>query len=211
MPSRPKAITKWNLLALLAVVAGGAVTLGLDQLWIRHWSMSGERFPIGHGLTIDLPARPNLLIYYESAGAVPTANVVLVMTDPYGRRVRPRRATDDTDNFKVLLGGWSGRALWELDIVEPGVHTFSTFNNNYESDAEVPPGDRIVFLKTPSTLAEVGRIRKLIQITGASVTMLVAIALYVLHALTLAEASARAARGPRGPSSSPAPAPENAA
>jgi hypothetical protein len=171
------------LLALIAAMGGAALTLTVDQMWLASWFDSGRHFPIGPFATVDLPAG-STLVYYESPVQAPVADVGLYMTDPDGERIRAMNMIDDI-NYRILLSGWSGRALWKLDVKNPGPHRFRCSNHNYASDDEVPAEDRVTFLKSPQHVQDVSMVRKFIQITGATATVTLVISLYILHGLAL--------------------------
>jgi hypothetical protein len=177
-------ITRWSVLALLVVVIGGAATLLMGQLWLERWAGTGQRAEVGLEQTVDLPAGETL-VYYESAHAVPAhGTATLSVLDPYGRRVRPIVPAKNHD-FRMRFSDWSGRALWKLEILEPGAHTVRCFNVNFVSDDDIPAGDRIVFGKEPGTLGEAMAVRKVILIVGAVATLVLAAVLYIMHGVAL--------------------------
>ena len=177
--ARRRHITKWNLLALVVVIAGGAATLGLAQLWIVNWSRTGERFTLNARHTVTLPAGQSL-VYYESPHSVPMGRATLQVYDPAGNRSRAPIVTDDV-SFRVHLTGLSGRALWQLSIPEPGEYVFIATNENILSDADLPPEDRIVLFKSPNTVHEARLVQKGIMITGGSITLVLTIICYLFH------------------------------
>jgi hypothetical protein len=186
-PVKPKAITRWNILALACGVIGTAVTLTVDQLWLRSWMESGKAFPIGQRCSVELH-KGQSLVYYESPVGVPVGDVILYMLDPDGNRVLARAPETDI-SYRLWLNGWSGRALWKLDLPRDGTYTFRCFNDNFERESDMPIDDRIVFAKTPDSLAHVSLVRTLIQVTGATMTMTLVIVFYVLHGLSLRKAA----------------------
>jgi hypothetical protein len=171
------------VLALVVIVVGTIATLGLDQLWLHNWAKSGNAYPINQRLRIELPPGKSL-VYYESAESVPSANVTLYLLDSEGDRVYVKSPAKDV-SFRMLLGGWSGRALWQLDLPRAGVFTFACYNHNFASDRDIPLDDRIVFLKHPDSVEDVGIVRSLIQVTGATITMTLVIVLYLLHGIAI--------------------------
>lgn len=181
--SQRDSITKWNILALVAVVCGLVITMTLDQLWILQWGESGLRFPVGERQTITLP-KGRTLVYYESPHSVPSGPVTFTLFNPDGRRIRVPMIPNDI-NYKILLTGVSGRAFWELSIMRPGDYSFEISNDSVLSDVDVPPEDKIVFLKSPDTLAEAQAFQKIIRITGASISIVVLTIFYLLHIVTL--------------------------
>jgi hypothetical protein len=174
-------ITKWNLLALVAVMAGSAVTWWGGQAWLHRWAGSGLKVPVSTSAEVDLSAGEQL-IYYESPVSVPTHNILLTMRHPDGERLITHPPLDD-NNFEI--NGWHGRALFEVDLVDDGRYSVDSFNANVASDDEVPADDRIVFAKQPNTRAEAIRVRRLIHLIGAVATVGVAIVLYLIHGLAL--------------------------
>ncbi|MHC4949179.1 MAG: hypothetical protein ACYTG1_13135, partial [Planctomycetota bacterium] len=168
MPRR-RLITPWNLLALAVGVIGAVATVGASHLWMLDWSRSGLRFPVAESCSVELPAGPTL-VYYESPEAVPPGNVTLDLRGPDGDRVTCY-APGDGHSYHAYLSGLSGRALWRIRPEAAGTYRFSSFNANYDSTADIPDGDRIVFLKTPGTVSEARGRQKLIQIAGATSSM----------------------------------------
>jgi hypothetical protein len=192
-------ITKWNVLALVVLVVGTILTVGLSQLWIMHWSQSGVGFPIGVPGTIDVEGAPGaVLVYYESPHSVPAGHCSLYVRNPYEERLHTRIPMDD-HSYRVSLTGWTGRALWELDLDEPGTYEFLCTNANFKSDDDVPAEDRIVFFKEPQSLAVVRGRQKLLKIVGGTITVAIAIGLYIMHGLALRRLAAEPPDG--GPDS----------
>lgn len=176
-------ITKWNILALLAAIAGAATTLGLDQFWLYNWSRSGVAFPIGQRVSIQLPAGLTR-VYYESPVAVPTGDATLRVFDAESERLPVKQPIGDA-SYRLLFSGWSGRSLWEVDIPAAGTYQIACYNHNYMNDKDIPAEDRVVFLKEPNNFTEVKTVRTFIQVTGATITMTAVIVLYLLHSLAL--------------------------
>ena len=180
-------ITKWNVLALLAALLGMVITLGLDQLWLNNWFNSGQAFAIGQRATVQLPAGPTL-VYYESPVAAPVGDVMLRIFDADNERLRVESLDESRTaelNYRLLLSGWSGRALWRVNIPAAGVYSVLCNNHNFMSDADIPADDRVVFLKQPDSFADVKAVRTFILVTGATVMMTAVIVFYLLHSLTL--------------------------
>jgi hypothetical protein len=181
-------MTKWNVLALLAIVIGGGLVIAMDQLGLSSWVNSGKSFPIAQRMSVDLPAGEHF-VYYESRVGVPRDSVTLYFWGPDGQRVFLRQISDDI-SYQMLLSGWSGRALWRLNLPVAGSYSFKCDNHNYPSDAEIPPDDRVVFLKQPDSLDSFGSMRKTMQIAGGSVVFVIVVIFYVLHGRTLAKRKA---------------------
>ncbi len=187
-------ITKWSVLALLTIVVGGGLTLLAGQAWILVWAGSGLRFTVGNSHNVDLPAGP-VIVYYESSAGVPSANVDFVIYDDPQNPIY-RKTVTESNSFKTLIGGRSGRSLWELDVPEAGQFEFKSSNDNISAEGEDRSGDRIVFLKQPATLAEAEKIRKVILITGGSITILFVIIFYIMHGIALRSAAEDKRSGP---------------
>ena len=167
------------------LVVGTLLTVGLSQLWIMHWSKSGVAFPIGVPGTLEVDGTPGaVLVYYESPHSVPAGHCALYVRNPYAERL-PIRIPREDHSYRVSLTGWTGRALWELDLDEPGSYEFRCTNANFKSDEDVPTADRVVFFKEPQSLTVVRGRQKLLKIVGGTVTVAIAIGLYVMHGLAL--------------------------
>ena len=176
-------ISKWNVLALLVAFVGTGATLAADQIWLMNWSRSGVFFPIGQRTPVQLPAGPTR-VYYESPVAVPVGDATLRIFDSEGERL-PTRGLDGQDNYRLMFTGWSGRALWEVNVPAAGTYSMVCNNYNFMNDEDIPIGDRVVFLKQPNSFKEVKTVRTIVQVTGATITMTAVIVLYLLHSVTL--------------------------
>jgi hypothetical protein len=176
-------ISIWNVLALLTVLGGGTLTLLLDQMSIRSWAYSGIRRPIGNEQIVDLPAG-ELLVYYESPDYVPGQPVYFSIRSADGNRIPYGTPTSD-NNFALLMSGWSGRAMWQIDLPEPTRCEVIVLNDMPEFEDEDRSKHQVVFAKQPATLAEATRNRRIIQYLGAGLTIGLAIALYIVHGVTL--------------------------
>ncbi len=175
------------MLALLVALGGAAITLGLDQLWLNNWFRSGQTFAIGQRATVQLPAG-STLVYYESPVAAPVGDVMLRIFDADNERLRVENLDESQTgdlSYRLLLTGWSGRALWRVNIPAAGAYGMICNNHNFMSDADIPAADRVVFLKQPDSFKEVKTVRTIIQVTGATITMTAVILFYLLHSLTL--------------------------
>ncbi len=174
-------ITKWNLLALVAVATGSAATWCGGQAWLNRWAGSGLKVPVSAWAEVELTAGEQL-IYYESPVSVPTHNIHLTVRHPNGENLMTDPPIDD-NNFEI--NGWHGRALFEANLIEAGRYTVHAFNANVASDDDVPADDRIVFAKRPNTKVEAIRVRRLIHLIGAVTTIGAGIILYLVHGLAL--------------------------
>lgn len=180
--SKRRPITIWSVLALLWVVVGGGLTILLDQLWIHSWAKSGVAAPVGELFNIDLePGRT--LLYYESPSAVPQTTRVH-MFNPYQEQIYPQPPAEER-SYNMLLTGWSGKAVAEIDVDEVGTYRIVCYNTSVLSDDDIPAEDRIVLKKKPASLTEALTIRRIIQIGGATIVLLGAIGLYIIHGITL--------------------------
>ena len=171
------------MLALLVAFVGAAATLAADQIWLMNWARSGVFFPIGQRTPVQLPAGLTR-VYYESPVAVPIGDATLRIFDGEGERL-PTRGLDDQDSYRLMFTGWSGRALWEVNVAAAGTYSMVCNNYNFMNDEDIPIEDRVVFLKQPNSFKEVKTVRTIVQVTGATITMTAVIVLYLLHSLTL--------------------------
>ena len=181
-------MTKWNVLALLVIVIGGGLVLAMDQVWLSSWVNSGKSFPIAQRFNVDLPAGESL-VYYESRVGVPRDSVTLYLWDPDGERIFVTQIPDDI-SYYVWLSGWSGRALWRLNLPSPGQYSIKCDNHNYPSDKDIPADDRVVFVKQPDSLDSFSGTRKAMQVAGGSFVFVIAVVFYVLHGRALAKRKA---------------------
>jgi hypothetical protein len=202
--ARSSSITKWNVLALLAAAVGAAVTLGSGQVWLENWSRTGQQFPIGRRESLQLPAGPTL-VYYESLVAVPmdgdsSARLRVATADGELLPIRPLRQYDDGDSgqsmdYRLWFTGWSGRALWEVNVPHEGRYSVVCHNHSVMSDKDIPADDRVVFLREPNSFELVRKVRTFILVTGATLTMTAVILLYALHNLALRKRKSQRAAG----------------
>lgn len=175
-----RSVTRWNLLALLVVVLGAALTLVIDRLWLERWASGGTRVPIATRTPVTLPPG-RTLVYYQSRVAVPTyASSRLHVIHGNRHGISIERATEQND-FHLNWSGRSGRALWVIDAPAAAQCEMLCFNAGYRADDEVPPDDCIVFAKSPNTLNEAVRAQQIIRFGGGGLTMVLAFGLYVLH------------------------------
>ena len=88
MSKKQKKHTIWNILALLAILVGGGITLVISEGQIRHWAKeTGTGFPVGQWANVELPYG-EFIVYYESPVQVPSEYLFQVI-DEYGERMRP--------------------------------------------------------------------------------------------------------------------------
>jgi len=174
----------------VAVLVGGAVTLGADYIWLDNWMQTGLRFPVGQQASVRLP-RGQTLVYYESPLRAPVGDVTLTLLDEDGERVRTPAAPGDV-SYSLLYTGWTGRALWLLDLPATATYTFKVNNYNFADDREIPSEDRVVFLREPNAFEEVRVVHVFVLVTGATITMTLVIVLYVLHHRALSRRAAPA-------------------
>ena len=171
------------MLALLFAITGTATTLVVARLWLLQWVGSGQKFPVSQRNTVTIPAHAiESLVYYESDHGVGRHTMRLDVRDVYGERYQPHRPEDDNE---FAIAGRYGRALFRLNLEEGGEYEIRCDNPNYESDDDIPTTDRVVFLKTPNTRAEVLSVRRAITTTGGTITIIGTILLYLLHGVAL--------------------------
>ena len=68
---------------------------------------------------------------------------------------------------------------------QAGWYTVLCHNHNYEQESDVPATDRLAFAKKPDTLAQAKTFRRVIQITGATITVLLVVVFYVMHGIAM--------------------------
>jgi hypothetical protein len=191
---RRASITAWNLFALAVIVLGGLATLGAGQLYLHRWVDSGIHVPVGGRFDVHLPYG-RTLVYYESKQSVPSRTPLLKVLDAYNIYVAVQPIPDEDNNYHTAMTGWSGRAIHVIDIDEEGTFTVSCSAADYLSIEDIPPDDRVSFFKSPNTLEDAQAMYKTVLIIGASITVLLAVLLYVLHFAALR--SRAAAHPPR--------------
>jgi hypothetical protein len=152
-------------------------------VWLHNWWRSGISIPIGQRSRVQLPAG-TMLVYYESPVAVPAGDAVLRAFDGNDDPV-PVKRLDGSMDYRLLLSGWSGRAMWEITIPQAGSYTMVCNNYTVFSDADLPAEDRVALLKRPDSFRQVALVRTFVQVTGATLTMTAVLTLYLLHSLTL--------------------------
>ena len=134
---------------------------------------------------------------YETVDYVGTAKMLdlnaAAASDPAIPIVTADESQTGDLNYRLLLTGWSGRALWRVNIPAAGAYGMICNNHNFMSDADIPADDRVVFLKQPDSFKEVKTVRTIIQVTGATITMTAVILFYLLHSLTLQKRRKQAA------------------
>lgn len=176
-------ITIWSVLALIVALLGATVTLITARSWVGQWAASGAKYSIGEWVQVYVPETAlTSLVYYESTSEVGSRFMRLYVRDVYGEAYPP--TPPEVDN-EFAIGGLQGRALFRLDLLEPGTYDMRCVNPNYASDEEIPASDRVVFLKTPNTKSEVLRVRKAILAAGGSGTILATLLLYILHGISI--------------------------
>lgn len=175
-----KPITRWNLLALLAVLLGTCATLAIDHWWIDRWINSGAFVPVGARSVVPLePGR--VLAYYESVDAVPGPGMADIdVIAPSGIRL-PIMPAYDTADYSIERHGWSGRLLWEFHAPVAGLYDIDGFNHHYLSDNDIPSDDRIVIGRTPEFLSESVAVRNRLRGIGVTVTLFLVVGLYIVH------------------------------
>ncbi len=168
---------------MLVLVIGAAAICTFDQWQLQRWVASGTSIQIGKRTLISLPAGKSLA-YYESPNAVPVSNVALDLRDENGEWFYVEPPTTDI-SFRLMFGGWSGRALWQLDMPAQGEYFVTCRNHNVTDDSEIPPEDRVAFLKQPDSVEELSTGRKIWQVTAATLVFTLTVACYMLHARQL--------------------------
>jgi len=171
--------SKWRIGALVAAVGGAALTLAGSYGWMLYWSHSGVSQPVGEAGKVTLPAGTTL-VYYESRVEAPSTDLELRVADAQHNEMALSRPRDDND-YRLAIGGWSGRAVWEAVIEQPGEYQVHC-TNAYHAAGRAPAGDRVTFFKQPQTLAEADQIRRAIQYVGGGITLALIVLCYVMAA-----------------------------
>ncbi len=178
---RRGSITIWNVVALLVIILGGLATLAAGQLYLHAWADSGIHVPVGGRYKVELPYGTSL-VYYESSQEVPQRIPLLKVLDAYGAYAKVQPIRDlESNNFRMMLTGWSGRATHTIEIDEEGTFTVSCSPADYFSNEDVPADDRVALFKEPNALEEAHATYKLILIVGATITAVLAFACYGMH------------------------------
>jgi hypothetical protein len=187
---RRRPITVWSVLALITVALGGMMTYAVGEASLDVWVASGLKFPIGHRHMVELPAGP-VTLYYESDASTPM-DVHVSLLDPYGERIA-LRVPQVRSRTSFECQGRYFRTLYEADVPERGEYELGCYNLSVGSDAQVPAGDRVVLGKVPPRHDDAIDARRLMHIIGATLTVVPAIGMYVLHGVALHRRQFRAA------------------
>ena len=180
-----RSITIWNVLALLVMLLGGGLTFLLAYNYKTQWAQTGQRLEFGSEYQIELaPEQSPVIFFYETASSeASSGDVVLTVYDPFGERITRLAAGSEDESF--VIAGWHGYPTRELAVDEAGVYRIKCSNVAYSSDKEVPEDDRVVLLKQPPRTTQMLANHRIMLVVGASITMALAIAFYVVHGLTL--------------------------
>jgi hypothetical protein len=133
---------------------------------------------------VELPAG-DMLVYYETAGPIPDENVLLFVKNADGTQVPVRPNSNEDNDYRLDLSGWTGRPLWQLNGLSAGTHRIVAYASRHLRDEPTSTAERVVFAKHPNTIDEVDRWRKRIQVIGGTITLAIAITLYICHAFSL--------------------------
>jgi hypothetical protein len=178
------------VLALLVILVGGGLTFLLAHNYKLQWAQSGQRLKFGTTYEIELsPEQSPVILFYETASSeASSGDVVMTVYDPFGERVTRMAAGSEEDSF--VISGWHGYPTRQLPLDEAGVYQIKCSNVAYGSDADVPADDRVVLLKQPPRTTEMLANYRVILVIGASITMVLAIALYIAHGIALSRRQA---------------------
>lgn len=193
---RSQPITIWSVLALSSLIVLGGTTVLLTRMTLAWWVRGGDRFAMdATGRMTDeirLTAGEHI-VYYESPVGLPDEYMMYINpSDDPSQRIE-RRMIVNNDPFsqdnRFEYGGIHGKPICRMMIPADGVYSFTFINSN----EEIPEGDHIVFNKQPRSLDEVMQRRTTMQFAGLSVTGVLFVTCYLLHAVTLSR-RARAAQ-----------------
>lgn len=163
------------------MIAGSALTLYYAHLSIERWAKSGQRFPLGEWLQVELEAGKSL-VYYESPVAVPVNFVTLSVLDA-NKRAMGAYLVGGTNDY--VVSGTNGAAVFEIEIDAPGSFRVICNDAAATSISSAPEADRIVFGKSPNTKAEALGRRRTIHLVGTAITLGLALVLYIIHGIAL--------------------------
>ena len=97
---------------------------------------------------------------------------------------RPIQVVDEI-SYSLKRAQQQGRAMWRVSIPQTAWYTARARNYNFDSDAELPEEDRIVFGKKPETVAAMMSMRRVVQIGFGALGLVLAAALYAVHFMVL--------------------------
>ncbi len=163
------------------MIAGAALTLYCAHLSIERWAKSGQRLPLGEWWQIELKAGKSL-VYYESPVEVPINFVTLNVLDA-NNRAMGTFLTGGTDDY--VVDGTNGAAVFEIEIDAPGSFQVICNDAAAASIQSAPEADRVVFGKSPNTKAEALGRRRMIHLVGATITLGLALVLYIIHGIAV--------------------------
>ena len=103
------------------------------------------------------------------------------------KRIRVPLYTERDYSFRIRFTGLSGRAMWKLNIDQPGEYRFIATNEDVLNDEDIPAEDQIVFLKSPATPDDAILVQKIIRITGLVITAVLFLICYLIHYATISK------------------------
>ena len=166
---------------MVVVIAGAALTLYNAHLSMQSWATSGKRLPLGEWHQVDLKAG-NSLVYYETPLVVPIDFISLNVLDA-NERAMGVFLTGGTNDF--VVNGTNSAAVFEIEIDAPGSFWIICNDAAAASIDSAPETDRIVFEKSPNSKVEALARRRTIHLVGASITLGLAVLLYIIHGVAV--------------------------
>ncbi len=185
-----KPITIWSILALVVLMGLGGFTVFASWYSVRMWVDSGEKFiiePTGRVRDQVFLTTGEHIVFYESVEALPTDYMMYIAAAESPETPTQKKVLFNDDPFvqnnKFEHGGVQGKPVCRITAPSDGWYEFTFHNSNMDMD----PNDRIVFGKSPQTLESAIQRRTFISIGGLSVTGVLFIGLYLMHAVTLSK------------------------
>lgn len=176
-----KSVTIWSVLALVFLVGGGAATFILSQQIMPSWAESGSGHPVGTPFRETMPEGEHY-IYYQSNVSVPFPDQVrLVVSSSIDESMEIKRIDDsEIETHTFAVGDIQGRALYKMTVKDADTYSFKATMFGLGE-----PGDQLVVLKDPQTVADARSQRMMTLILGLALTLVLFIGFYIVHGVTL--------------------------
>lgn len=189
-------ITRWNCLALIIIVVGGALSWGGGWFVLHQWAESGVKIPVGEWQAVDLE-RGEMLVYYESPAGLPGRHTMFSVRGPSGELISANQIRRRSRESRGRISDVSFEDQFLLTVSEAGPHEIYLFNSRFDPD-DVPEDDRVALAKWPPTIDDAMMLQRAVLLTGAGLSVGLAAVCYVLHVrsrmrrrlITAADASA---------------------
>lgn len=172
-------ITRWNCLALIIIVIGGALSWGGGRFVLHQWAASGIKVPVGEWRAVELD-RGETLVHYESDAGLPGRHSMLSVRGPSGNLISANHIHRRSRENRGRIGEVSFEDQFLLTVSESGPHEVHFLNSRFDPD-EVPENDRIALAKWPPTINDATQLQRTVLLTGAGLSVGLAVICYVLH------------------------------